>query len=314
MDFRELRTFRTVAQTGSFSRAAEELRIAQPALSRHVARLEEELKVALFVRHGRGVALTPAGARLLDRAEIMLHYLQETGDHVRDDDGQERGRLAVALTPAIGQAIGPNLVRRFRARWPKAQLYVREGLSTSLQAWLLDGSAQVAVVYNQPLLEAFDVHPLFSEPMALVGPPHETSRILRFSELAELPLILPALPHSNRRLIEQTAVQHGMKLRVVLEIDSVAMTRQLICDGHGYSITAQLAVQPAMSAGLLTTHRIERPVLKSNVGVATLRDLRESVLAQSWVEMLTEELRSLVIKGAWARTASWLGSKPVDSR
>lgn len=307
MDFRELRTFRMVAHTGSFSRAAEELRVAQPALSRQVARLEEELKVALFVRHGRGVALTPAGARLLDRAEIMLHYLHETADVVRDDDAQERGRLAVGLTPAIGHAIGPALIRRFRERWPKATLYVREGLSTSLQTWLLDGSVQAAVVYNQPLLEAFDIIPLFSEPMALVAPPHETPRTLRFGELAELPLILPAMPHSNRRLIEQTAIQHSTKLRVVLEVDSVALTRQLVREGLGYSITAELSLQTAMAEGLVTAHRIERPILRSQVGLATLRDLRDSILVQSWVEMLTSELKTLVSSGPWSRTAKWLG-------
>ncbi|WP_277968428.1 LysR family transcriptional regulator [Sphingomonas echinoides] len=305
MDIRELRTFSTVAYTGSFSRAAEKLRIAQPALSRHVAKLEEELKVALFVRHARGVVLTPAGARLLDRAEMMLHYLNGTSEYVRDDDPQERGHLAVGLTPAIGLAVGANMVRRFRARWPKAMLHVREGLSTSLQAWLLDGSVQAAVVYNQPLLEAFEVRPLFSEPMVLVAPPGEAPRTLRFVDLADLPLILPALPHSNRRLIEQMATQNGVRLRVIMEIDSVALTRQLVADGLGYSITAQLAIQPAVDAGIVTSHQIERPSLRSHVGVATLRELRDSPLAGSWVEILTDELRTLALDGAWKGKAIW---------
>ncbi len=155
--------------------AAEELRIAQPALSRHVARLDEELKVALFVRHARGITPTLAGARLLDRAEMMLHYMNGTGEYVRDDDPQERGHLAFDLTPAIGLAAGASSIRRFRAKWPKATFYAREGLSTSLQAWLLDGRVQAAVVYNQPLLEAFEVRPLFSEPMVLIPSPEETA-------------------------------------------------------------------------------------------------------------------------------------------
>lgn len=307
MDIRELRTFSTVAYTGSFSRAAEELRIAQPALSRHVARLEDELKVALFVRHARGVTLTPAGARLLDRAEMMLHYVNGTGEYVRDDDAQERGHLAVGLTPAIGLAVGANAIRRFRAAWPKAMLHAREGLSTSLQAWLLDGSVQAAVVYNQPLLEAFEVRPLFSEPMVLIAPPEEIQRTIRFSDVADLPLILPALPHSNRRLIEQTAIQNGIRLRVIMEVDSVALTRQLIRDRLGYSITAQLAVQPAVDAGLLTAHQIERPMLRSNVALATLRELRDSPLAQSWVEILTDELRTLANHGIWKDKTIWSG-------
>ena len=91
MDIRELRSFVKVAQCGGFSRAAKELFIAQPALSRQIAKLEEQLQVALFIRHGRDVELTAAGARLLERADVMLRYMEETADHVRNSAVEERG-------------------------------------------------------------------------------------------------------------------------------------------------------------------------------------------------------------------------------
>ena len=83
MDFREIRYFAQVATAGSFSRAAKELRVAQPALSRQIRKLEQELGVDLLVRHGRGVRLTGAGSILLERAEQMIHLLRNTGDEVR---------------------------------------------------------------------------------------------------------------------------------------------------------------------------------------------------------------------------------------
>lgn len=108
MDVRELKSFIHVARAGSFNRAAAELYIAQPALSRQIAKLEEEIGVPLFVRHGRGVRLTAAGARLLERAEIITQMVGETGEHVRASVDEERGYLAVGLPPTMGALIAPS--------------------------------------------------------------------------------------------------------------------------------------------------------------------------------------------------------------
>ncbi|WP_460044017.1 LysR family transcriptional regulator [Pseudomonas sp. S2_H01] len=306
MDIRELRSFVKVAHAGGFSRAARELFIAQPALSRQIAKLEEQLQVELFNRHGRGVELTAAGSRLLERAEVMLRYMEETTDHVRNSAIEERGHLAIGLPPSIGATVGPQLIRRFRERWPKASLHALEGQSTSLQEWLLSGRIEVALVYNQPLLEAFDVRPLFSERMILVGPPEEVSRSVRIGALSEYPLILPGLPHSNRRLVEQVAVQNGLQLNIIFEVDSVSLTKKLVSEGMGYSIIAHAAVQEDISKGLLVGHPIERPGIRSTVSMTTLKDRRLSRLALSWEKIVLETLEELVTVGAWADATHWL--------
>lgn len=307
MDIRELRSFVKVAQCGGFSRAARELYVAQPALSRQIAKLEEQLGVELFTRHGKGVELTAAGARLVERAEVMLRYLEETADHVRSSAEEERGHLAVGLPPAIGSLVGPQLIQKFRQRWPKASLHALEGLSTSLQEWLLQGRIEVAVVYNQPLLEAFEVRPLFSERMVLVGPPGEASCSQRLSALGEVPLILPGLPHSNRRLVEQVAAQNTVRLNVILEVDSVGLTKKLVAAGQGYSILAHAAVQQDIDRGELVGHEIERPGIRSTVALARLKERRSSRLALSWEKIVLETLEELVTVGAWKEATHWLG-------
>ncbi|WP_144957846.1 LysR family transcriptional regulator [Pseudomonas oryzihabitans] len=307
MDIRELRSFVKVAQCGGFSRAARELYVAQPALSRQIAKLEEQLGVELFTRHGKGVELTAAGARLVERAEVMLRYLEETADHVRSSAEEERGHLAVGLPPAIGSLVGPQLIQKFRQRWPKASLHALEGLSTSLQEWLLQGRIEVAVVYNQPLLEAFDVRPLFSERMVLVGPPGEASHSQRLSALGEVPLILPGLPHSNRRLVEQVAAQNTVRLNVILEVDSVGLTKKLVAAGQGYSILAHAAVQQDIDRGELVGHEIERPGIRSTVSLARLKERRSSRLALSWEKIVLETLEELVTVGPWKEATHWLG-------
>ena len=91
-------------------------------------------------------------------------------------------------------------------------------------------------------------------------------------------------------------------------LDSAALTRQLVHDGVGYSITAQLAVRDFMKAGRLVARPIERPSLRSSVAIATLHNVRSSRLAQTWNELMVEELRKLVLHGAWSDAADWLGN------
>jgi len=308
VDIRELRSFIGVARAGSFSRAAADLYIAQPALSRQIAKLEAEIGVALLVRHGRGVRLTVAGSRLLERAELICDMLNETSEDVRASSDEERGHLAVGLPPTMSLLIGAELTKEFRERWDRVSLHVREGLSSSLQEWVLDRRVDLAVVYNQPPVEAFNVRTLFSEPMILVGPPvpKAQERDYHIRDLAELPLILPSLPHSNRRLIEQAAVQYGVRLRVMLEVDSVALTKQLVKAELGYSILTFIAIQREIEAGELSAHRIVRPSIRSNVAVTTLRDGPASRYAEAWIEMLCSRLKTFVSSAAWKGEAVWL--------
>ncbi|SDC64471.1 LysR family transcriptional regulator, nitrogen assimilation regulatory protein [Massilia sp. PDC64] len=296
-----------MARSGSFSRAASELYIAQPALSRQIAKLEEEIGVALLIRHGRGVRLTAAGARLLERAEMITHMVSETGEQVRASADEEGGHLAVGLPPTIGALIGADLIKDFRARWPRVTLHLREGLSSSLQEWVLDKRVDLAVVYNQPLLDAFKVRPLFSEPMILIGPAgaagHKRSYHIR--DLADIPLILPGLPHSNRRLVEQAAIQHGVRLRVEIEVDSVALTKQLVKAGLGYSILTHVAIKDEVSRGEVLAYQIERPSIRSTVAITTLRENRPSRLVDTWSIMLQKKLKSLIASEAWKNDVVW---------
>jgi LysR family nitrogen assimilation transcriptional regulator len=298
---------------GSFSRAAAELYVAQPALSRQIAKLEEELGMPLFVRYGRGVRLTSAGAQLLERAEMILNFVAQTGDHVRATGDRLTGHIALGLPPAVGVRVSAPIVEAFKERWPAVSLHIREGLSSSLQEWLLDRRVDLAIVYNQPLLDAFDVVPLCSEAMVVVGPPGDTlierrgGKPLRIRDLAELPLIVPGFPHANRRVLEQAAVQHGVHLRIVLEVDSVTLTKALVRRGLGYSLLTYTAIQQEVMSGDLQALPIERPAIRSTISLATLREQRTSQLVQMMSGVVREKLRDLVVGGAWSENVTWLG-------
>ena len=171
MELRELRNFMRVARAGSVSRAAQELRLAQPALSRQIKKLEHELGVSLFSRHGRGVRLSAAGALLLERAEAISHLVHETSEEIRGDRSPMRGRVTLGVPPAAGRILVPTFVERFQKAWPQTTLHVREGVASSLQEWLLEKRLDFAVMHNPPHLESLEIAPLLAERMMVVGPP-----------------------------------------------------------------------------------------------------------------------------------------------
>ncbi len=171
VELKELRNFMHVARAGSVSRAAEELRLAQPALSRQIKKLEHELGVSLFARHGRGVRLSAAGSLLLERAEAIAHLVHQTCEEIKDDRSPRGGRIALGVPPAAGRILIPHFAARFQETWPQATLHMREGVASSLQEWLVEKRIDIAMLHNPPHLEALDISPLLTERMWVIGPP-----------------------------------------------------------------------------------------------------------------------------------------------
>jgi LysR family nitrogen assimilation transcriptional regulator len=308
MELKELRNFMRVARAGSVSRAAEELRLAQPALSRQIGKLERELGVPLFARHGRGVRLSAAGSLLLDRAEAIVQLVHQTSEEIRDERSPVGGRVTLGVPPAAGRLLIPPFVEQFRKSWPKISLHMREGVTSLLQEWLLEKRIDVGILHNPPHLEALSIRPILTERMLVVGPPqpHGKSRkrgaTFRIRDLAELPLILPSMAHNNRRLVEQAALEHGVRLRIRTEVDSVSFAKAMVEKGLGYTILTYAAVQDEVARKQLTAFPIARPALLTQVTMVTLRDPQLPKATQHACEALDEVCRALVRSRQWTGT------------
>jgi LysR family nitrogen assimilation transcriptional regulator len=306
MELRELRNFMRVARAGSVSRAAQELRLAQPALSRQIKKLEDELGVQLFARHGRGVRLSAAGSLLLERAEAITHLVHQTGEEIREDRSPESGRVTIGLPPGAGKLIIPTFVERFQQTWPKTTLHMREGVTSSLQEWLMEKRIDVALLHNPPHLAALEITPVLSERMLVIGPPahlitdKKHPAQFRVGDLAELPLILPNMAHTNRRLVEHFALEHGARLRIKIEADSVVFAKALVEKGLGYTILTYAAVQDDVERKKLTVYPIVRPALSTKVSIVTLRGDAPLTLVRPACEMLHDVCRTLVRSKVWS--------------
>jgi LysR family nitrogen assimilation transcriptional regulator len=310
MDIRELRYFTQVARSGSFVRAASVLNVTQSAISRQLQKLEGELGVTLLVRRQHGVEVTEAGSILLEHAEMVINYLAQIRDLVRGNEETFAGHAVLGVPPTSGILITPQVLGSFKTRWPYATLQVREGISSSLEEWLLDRRVDVAVLHNPLQLDGIDLLPVLQENMVLVFRPGATvvpmnKASIRFRDLTEVPLVLPSLPHANRRLLERVALQHGLQLNVATEVDGVYLVKELVKRGFGATVVTYAGIAAEVERGELNAIPIERPQLVSTISIGSRHDAK--------TRWLTKELISLVRAAVVAVAASgqWPGARVV---
>jgi LysR family transcriptional regulator, nitrogen assimilation regulatory protein len=220
--------------------------VAQPALSRQVRALEVELRLNLFHRNGRGVALTEPGQRLLAHGRGILQQVQRAVLDLEAQRGAPVGRLALGVPPSVGRMLTAPLVNGFRERFPKATLTMVEGLSTYVLEWLVQGRIDCAVVYNAAPSPLLDLAPVLDERLYLVGAGGQRARratAASLKEVAASELVIPSRPHSIRMLLETTLASAGLQPRIGLEIESVPAILDLVESGSLHAVLTRSALR-----------------------------------------------------------------------
>jgi LysR family nitrogen assimilation transcriptional regulator len=298
MNLKQLEYFVHVAELGSFSKAAVVLDIAQPALSRQVRSLETELRQQLFLRNGRGVALTEAGKRLFDHSVAVLQLVA----HAREDLGASRdepvGRVTIGLPPSIGRQLTLPLIDRFKKQLPAARLAIVEGLSTHIVEWVTTGRVDVGLAYNPEAQPGLEITPLLQEALGLVsraakGKRRRAAPPLPMKELPGYPLIVPERVHAMRRLLETQAALASIKLDIAWEVSSVPSIIDLVCAGYGHAVLTASGVAASARSGELVMRRLVDPAPVSVLCLAISGHKRPTPLAQRAMRLLTELVRGL---------------------
>ena len=299
MNLKQLEYFVQVAELGSFSKAAVVLDIAQPALSRQVRSLETELRQQLFLRNGRGVALTDAGKRLFDHSVAVLQLMA----HARQDLGASRdepvGRVTVGLPPSIGRQLTLPLIDRFRKELPAARLAIVEGLSSHIVEWVTTGRIDLGLVYNPEAQSGLEITPLLQEPLGLVSHAAKGKRSratlppLPMKELSRYPLIVPERVHAMRRLLETQAALAGIKLDIAWEVSSVPSIIDLVCAGYGHAVLTASGVAASARAAELVMRRLVEPSPVSVLCLVISAHKRPTPLTQHAMRLLTALVRAL---------------------
>ena len=171
MDLSQLRTIIHVAELGSLTKAADRLRIAQPALSRQVRMLEEELGVRLFNRHGRGMVVTDEGREVLTRAVRVMAELEEIRATAVDAGAPLAGQIAIGFPPTVADIVSVPLVAAFGKAHPRAMLRLASAYTGYLIDWLHRGEIDLAILYDPLVPPTVRSRPLLLENLFLIGPP-----------------------------------------------------------------------------------------------------------------------------------------------
>lgn len=304
MDVRQLRYFVKIAGCGSFSRAAAELNVAQPALSQHVANIEQELGVKLLARSTRGVTLTECGETLLGHAEAILRQVDNAARAVKSQARNPAGTVAVGLPSSASLVMAVPLLREAERRFPEIAVKIIENHSGYLLEWLKSGRVDMAIAFDAEPAPGIDLHPLLSEDLYLVGPPRagEAAGEVRFAEIPPLPLVLTGRAHGLRKLVERYAEQCDASLVIKTELDALSAIKDVVASGFGYSILPWPAVRREYAAGALSARRIVDPAITREVQLATSRDW-PSMLATIRIGKLIRELMAdLVARDHWRGT------------
>ena len=316
MKLRQLQYFLAVVENGSFSKASAELRVAQPALSQQVRKLEQELGVELLTRGPRGVVANERGETLALDTRKLLYDLERMVDKVRGPDSQPKGRVALGIPSTLNNVLGVPLIERVKRELPLVSLKVVESLSGYILNMLRDGHLDLALLCHIEQLPGFSIRKVLIEDLYFVAPPDRrparrrgsgaAPETIEFANLDQFEFTLPGHPHGLRALVKRYSQQTGVELRITTEVDAIIQIKRLVSRGVGCSILPHAAVADELQAGSLSAlrivkpsvqrltsiaHRADRPLLRaaSEVRSHTLAAIRALVLSDDWrAQLLTE--------------------------
>lgn len=306
MELDQLKTFLTVAELGTFSRAAIRLSSTQPMLSRKIKLLELELGTELFHRTGRGVVLSEGGKLLEQYARGILDTAESAKTAIQALGASPVGQVTIGMPSSIATVLAIELVQEFRRAFPNVSLKVMEGYSGHVLEWLTTARLDVAVLYDTPNLKGKTLRtdPILSDELFLIGSPKDPARIgngpVQSARLAEIPLVLPSRPHGIRILVDEAMDHNGLTANVQMEIDAMHSMIALAESGLGYTVLSYSSVRDLVIAKRVRIWRIVEPVITRSLVITTTNQRPSTKPARDLTRIFQELINSHVRDGRWA--------------
>lgn len=301
MEIKQLTYFLRIAELGSFSQAARAMDVAQPVLSRQIRMLELELRASLFVRHGRGVALTEKGRLFASHAQGIVHQTEQSIDAIRMMTRNIAGRFVLGMPPSLCTLLAAPLYNEARRLYPDLKPVIREGLSQHLLEWLRSGTLDCALAYNVTATEDFDSQMLGTEKRWLISTPktQPKAKQLSLKQIAQLPLVIPARPHSTRAMLDAALAEEQLKVKVAAEVDAIPAILRLVQTGFGHGVLPLSSLAAFGMSGKFVATPINSNKLNSQLSIVTSQR-RPEVSAQKAVSALITKLATQGLNSGWS--------------
>ncbi|MBM3449374.1 MAG: LysR family transcriptional regulator [Armatimonadetes bacterium] len=291
LNVHQLKIFHTVARAGSFSRAAEELRITQPSVSIQVRELERTLGVELFDQIGKRIFLTEAGKILEDYAVRVLGLLNEAEHAIRDVKGATGGHLRVGATSVPGVYLLPPVLGQLRERLANTEVTLEIGFARPIQERLLRNELDIAVLGGGQRHEAL-VHTAYrTDEMAVVAAPRNplaSRRDLAANDLARERLIFRERGSGMRDAIDQAFEAQGLSPLPAMELSSIEAIIHAVTADLGVSILSHFAVEEAVQRGHLAIVPVSDFHPRQTLWIVRHREKRMSSVARALLDLLAE--------------------------
>jgi LysR family transcriptional regulator, hydrogen peroxide-inducible genes activator len=271
MELHQLRYFSAVADTGSFSRAAEKCHVSQPSLSQQIQKLESELGGRLFDRLGRSVRLTDLGAAFLPRARSVLHELTTAKDELTERMQTEAGPVVIGAIPTIAPYWLAQRLATFSRKFPKVHLTIAEEITPVLLDRLRAGSVDLAVLALPIRGHEFDSRPLFTERLfAALPKTHKLARrpALQLADLRRDPFLFLRDGHCFRDTAVAACDRARLDPRIVFESGHLSSLLAMVGAGMGVSLVPEMAVDKSKPCRFV---RIADPQAQRTIAAVVLR-------------------------------------------
>lgn len=285
MDLKPLKFFVTVAEQGSFTRAAEKLRLAQPAISIAIRKLEDEVGLPLFNRKDRSITLTAEGAVFLEHAKTILGQVKTAQRAMEEMKELVRGEVSIGLPTMLGSYYFPQLISEFIQQHPNLDFSVKEHGTRTLQRMIVNGELDLGIVVTENVPEALEVRPFLQQEMVVCVPPdHPFARrtSVTFADFAPEPLVLFKEGYFQREVIARVSRQAGLPPRITFETNLLPLIKQMVRRGVG--ITTLLEMVIADDPELVAVNF--EPSIRFELGIAWKKNSCLSQANRAFVDFL----------------------------
>lgn len=281
--------FRAVAEHGGITRAAEALRVSQPAVSSQLAQLERQLGAQLVHRLPRGVRLTAIGEVLYGYAERIGQLETEAQRAVQDHLSLHRGRLALGASTTIGSYLLPQILGTFADQYPGIQLSLSISNTESIQRDLLDGTLDLGLTEGFVADEDFDSSVFRQDDIILIAPPDHalTQRQgITLRQILNYPLLAREPGSGTRAVLERAFLQRGIDFEASMSLGSSEALKRAVVAGLGLAFLSELTARMELDLGHLVTVPVDDLCIQRPLHLLRPLGRRPSRPAAAFAELL----------------------------
>ena len=246
MELRQLEYFQMVSRLNSFTRAAEQLHVAQPSITNAIHKLERELNVQLFDRSQKKISLTVEGALFLARIDPILFALNQATIEMHDIANLNKGSIHFGVPPMIGAYLFPNMFTRFKKNYPQLDLTVFEEGSLATCSRLENGELDLGLVILPQASESLEMRPILKEEIVLcvaVDHPLAASGPISFEQLRDEPFILLKEDFYHRKVIIEECQKYGFPPHILFSSSQIETVKAMVVNNIGISFLMGIAIE-----------------------------------------------------------------------